>query len=259
MYGSPASDDSERRARPFVGCRFMGTIVLPRLTSVLFIDKNILTVDMSLSYNDAMGKASISSLLVVVLNVCWYIVAFSMVLAAGIAVLSAFHDIGGGELDIPVSFSVDAGALPVRAPSLGVATAKIERVRGSLIFSPPPGTSLIGPALLAVVIMLAFVLFVIGQLRAVFRTLRDGRPFVPANATRLRWIGFAVIAGELARTAGIYSANSYVMSHFFAPGLRFDSRPDLSVLTIVHGLIILAIGEVFRTGTRLDEDQSLTI
>ena len=237
----------------------MGTIVLLRLPYVPFIDKYILIFNIHLSYNDAMGRASISSLLVVVLNVCWYIVALSMVLAAGIAVLSAFQDIGGGELDIPVSFSVDAVALPVRAPSLGVEGAKIERVRGSLIFSPPPGPSLIGPALIAVVIMLALVLFVIGQLRAVFRTLRDGQPFVPANARRLRWIGVTVIAGELARTVGIYSANSYVVTHFFAPGLRFDSRPDLSVLTIVHGLIILAIAEVFRTGTRLDEDQSLTI
>jgi hypothetical protein len=49
------------------------------------------------------------------------------------------------------------------------------------------------------------------------------------------------------------------MTHFFAPGLRFNARPNLSVVTIVHGLIILALAEVFRTGTRLDEDQSLTI
>ena len=49
------------------------------------------------------------------------------------------------------------------------------------------------------------------------------------------------------------------MTHFSANGLRFDARPDLNVFTIVHGLIILAIAEVFRTGTRLDEDQSLTI
>jgi hypothetical protein len=84
-------------------------------------------------------------------------------------------------------------------------------------------------------------------------------PFVPANATRIRWIAFAVIVGEFARAAIIYSTNSYATTHFSASGLRFDSRPDLNVVTIVHGLIILAIAEVFRTGTRLDEDQSLTI
>jgi hypothetical protein len=213
-----------------------------------------------------MGKVSVSSFLVVLLNVAWYIVALAMVLAIGLAGVSAFHDIGNGqsggrgtEIDIPVSFRVDAKVLPVSAPSLGIEGAQIEHVRGSLKFSPPPGASLVAPALFGLAIMLALVLFVLGQLRAVFRTLRDGRPFVPANAARIRWIAFAVIAGEIGRTAIVYSSNSHVMTHFSANGLRFDARPDLNVLTIVHGLIILAIAEVFRTGTRLDEDQSLTI
>ena len=213
-----------------------------------------------------MGKASISSFLVVLLNVAWYIVALAMVLAIGLAGVSALHAIGNGEsggsgtkIDIPVLFSVDARVLPVSAPSLGIEGAQIEHVRGSLKFSPPPGASLVAPALLGLAIMLALVLFVLGQLRAVFRTLRDGRPFVPANAARIRWIAFAVIAGELVRALVMYSANSYAMTHFSATGLRFDARPDLNILTIVHGLIILAIAEVFRTGTRLDEDQSLTI
>ena len=156
-----------------------------------------------------MGKASVSSFLVVLLNVAWYIVALAMVLAIGLAGVSAFHDIGNGqsggrgtEIDIPVSFSVDAKVLPVSAPSLGIEGAQIEHVRGSLKFSPPPGASLVAPALLGLAIMLALVLFVLGQLRAVFRTLRDRRPFVPANAARIRWIAFAVIAGEIARAAG---------------------------------------------------------
>ena len=49
------------------------------------------------------------------------------------------------------------------------------------------------------------------------------------------------------------------MTHFSADGLRFDAWPDLNVFAILHGLIILVIAEVFRAGTRLDEDQSLTI
>jgi hypothetical protein len=213
-----------------------------------------------------MGKTSISSFLVILLNVAWYIVALAMALTIGLAGISAFHDIGdrrsggrGAQIDIPVSFSVNATVLPVSAPSLGIEYAQIENVRGSLKFSPPPGGSFVVPALVGLAIMLAPVLFVVGQLRAVFRTLRDGRPFVPANAARIRWIAFAVIAGEIARTAVVYSANSHAMKHFSANGLRFDARPDLNLLTIVYGLIILAIAEVFRTGTRLDEDQSLTI
>jgi hypothetical protein len=206
-----------------------------------------------------MGRASVSSLLVVILNVAWWFVALALVLTIGLAGLSAFHDIEGGELDIPVSFSVDAQTLPVTAPLLGIEHAEVEKARGSLKFSPPRGTSLVVTALFGLALMFAAALFVVGQLRAVFRTLRDGRPFVAANATRIRWIAFAVIAGEFVRAGMVYSANFHAMTYFSANGLRFDARPDLNILTIIHGLIILSIAEVFRTGTRLDEDQSLTI
>ena len=206
-----------------------------------------------------MGKASISSLLVVILNLAWWVVAFALVLTIGLAGVSAFHQVGNAEIDIPVSFSVDPRALPVSAPSLGIERAQVEHARGSLKFSPPPGASFIAPMLLGLALIFAAVLFVVGQLRALIRTLRDGRPFVAANAGRIRWIAFAVIGGELARTAIVYSANAHAMTHFSAAGLQFDARPDLNLVTIVHGLIILAIAEVFRTGTRLDEDQSLTI
>ena len=148
--------------------------------------------------------------------------------------------------------------LQVRAPALGIDAAEIRHVRGSMRFRPQRTASVTGPLTL-VVIMLALVLWVLGQLSAVFRTLRDRRPFVPDNAIRIRRIGYAVILGELARTALVYASNSYAMTHFSANGLRFDARPDMNVFAIVHGLIILAIAEVFRAGTRLDEDQSLTI
>ena len=203
-------------------------------------------------------KNPISSFLVLLLNVGWWVVALAIVLTIGLAALSAFHDVEGATLDIPVSFSVDPRTLPVRAPSLGIEGAQIEHARATVKFSPPPGASLVVPALLLVV-MFALALFVIGKLRAVFCTLRAGRPFVPANATRIRWIAVAVMAGELGRAVVMYSSNAYVMTHFSANGLRFDARPDLNVFTIIYGLIILALAEVFRAGTRLDEDQSLTI
>jgi hypothetical protein len=110
-----------------------------------------------------------------------------------------------------------------------------------------------------VAVMLALILWALGQLIAVFRTLRDRQPFVSDNAIRIRRIGYAVIAGELARAVLVFLSNSYAMTHFSADGLQFDARPDVNLFAIVHGLIILAIAEVFRTGTRLHDDQSLTI
>lgn len=205
-----------------------------------------------------MGRTSVSAFVVVLLNAAWYLVALGLALTACFIVALPWIDLGHAAIDIPVSFDVDARAVQVSAPTLGVGSAAIQHVRGSLSFPPPSRASVTG-LLALVAVMLGLVLWAIGQLCAVFRTLRDRQPFVPDNATRIRRIGYAVILGELVRTALVFFANSYAVTHFSAVGLRFDARPDLNVIAIVHGLIILAIAEVFRAGARLDEDQSLTI
>jgi hypothetical protein len=131
-------------------------------------------------------------------------------------------------------------------------------VRGSLRF-PTQSRAFFGGSAALLVVFLALLLGVLGQLRAVFRTLRDGQPFVQANATRIRWIGVAVIVIEVARSAIVFFENYYAMTHFTAEGLRFDAWPDVNAFAIVDGVIILVIAEVFRAGTRLDEEQSLTV
>ena len=208
----------------------------------------------------AIGKRSVSSFLAALINVGWYVVAISLVLMLGLAVIPLFTDLSNTEMSIPVSFRVDTGALRPIAPASGIAKADLPDVEGSgtLRFPPPSGTFLATTALLAAMAM-AVGLWVLTQLRAVFRTLRDGRPFVPANAARIRWIAYAVILGEIARSIVLFVGNAYARSHFAADGLSFDSWPSINAFAIIHGLIILVIAEVFRAGTRLDEDQSLTI
>jgi hypothetical protein len=206
----------------------------------------------------AVASRSAASLLTALLSIAWYFVAFALALTVVIAALSPYVHIGGAQLNIPVSFSVDTRTVPVTTRAAGPQNAQIDRVRGSLTFEPPDRRSLIAP-LLFVIVMLGVTLWTLGQLRAIFRTIRDGRPFVPANATRIRTIAFIVMFAELARSAATFVANRYAMTHFAADGLRFDARLDLNAFTIVQGLIILAIAEVFRAGTRLAEDQSLTI
>ena len=57
----------------------------------------------------------------------------------------------------------------------------------------------------------------------------------------------------------VFFENYYVAVHFSADGLRFHAWPDINVFAIIHGLSILVIAEVFRAGTQLDEEQSLTV
>ena len=204
-------------------------------------------------------KASVSALVVLLLNAAWYLVAVGFVLTTCLVAVSPWLEPGPNtSIDIPVSFGVDTRAVHVSAPTLGVGSAEIQHVRGSMSFQPPSRASVTGPMAI-VAVMLALVLWGLGQLIAVFRTLRDRQPFAPDNAIRIRRIGYAVIVGELLRAGMVFFANSYAMTHFSATGLRFDARPDVNLFALVHALIILAIAEVFRAGTRLHEDQSLTI
>ncbi|HEY3042447.1 MAG TPA: DUF2975 domain-containing protein [Vicinamibacterales bacterium] len=216
----------------------------------------------------AMGKRSIASFLTVLLNVAWGMVALGLALATLLLVVFPFVKgpmevdasglIVGSSMTIPVSFSVDAPTHRVTAPSLGIEDAQIQNVRGLLRFPARSGAFVVANTII-LIFMFALALWVLGQLRAVFRTLRDGQPFVPANATRIRRVAMGVIAGELARASIVFFENYYAMTHFAADGLRFNAQPDLNLFAIVDGLIILVIAEVFRAGTRLAEDQSLTV
>jgi len=204
------------------------------------------------------GNRSVASFVLLVLNVTRFVVAIAVPFI--IAVMSIYVSIPGTRLNIsvPVSFSVDRGAHPISAPSLGATNADLRDVSGSLRFEPPKGVFL---AINAAVGFGLFVLVVsvLRQLADLFRTLRDGRPFVPDNTRRVRSIAYLVILGELARSAIVFFENRYVMNHFSANGLQFTARFDLRFSAIVVGLIILVLAEVFRTGTRLDEEQSLTV
>jgi Protein of unknown function (DUF2975) len=206
----------------------------------------------------AIGKRSVASFLAGLINVFWYVIAIALVFLLCLAALPLFSDLSNTEMSIPVSFSVDAGLLRVRTPGGGVTTANIRDAQGTIRFPPPSGAFLTITAVLAAVGM-AVGLWMLTLLRAVFRSLRDGHPFVAANATRIRWIGYAVILGEIAKSVVVFAGNSYVESHFAADGVRFDTWPSVDVFAIIHGLTVIVIAEVFRAGTRLDEDQSLTI
>jgi len=159
-------------------------------------------------------------------------------------------------LTIPVSVTIDGGR--IAAPSIGIERADIRDLRGSLRFPLQRGRIFLVNSLLLILVM-GVALWLTTELQRVLRTVRDGKPFAASNATRVRRIAWVLIAGEFVRATIVYLENSYAATHFTAEGLRFTARPDLSVAAIIQGLIILVIAEVFRAGTRLDEDQSLTV
>ena len=206
----------------------------------------------------ALGKRSIASFVKLVLDGAWWLAAVGLMLLAALLVSSFFLELHGDNLtmNLPVALELDA---PVHSVGPPVQTdAQLEKLRGNLRFPVRKGAFFSG-SLALVVLIFGFLLWIVTQLRRLFRSLSQGPPFIAENARRIRWVGLAMIFGELARAALVYFWSYYLSLHFAANGLRFIPSVDLQGITIVGGLAILVIAEVFQEGARLHEDQSLTI
>jgi len=206
----------------------------------------------------AVGARSIASFIRFVLDAVWWLAIVSLALITGMLVFSFSVKPGGNNLTMTLPVALELTS-PVHGSGDSTETdARIEKLRGNLRFPVRNGAFLSGNMLLTVLLFGCF-LWGLNQLRHVFRSLSRGLLFIPENARRIRWVGFTVIFGELAWSALVYFWSYYSSQHFTANGLRFVASIDFSGTTIIAGLSILVIAEVFQEGTRLHEEQSLTI
>jgi Protein of unknown function (DUF2975) len=159
------------------------------------------------------------------------------------------------QMVLPVAFELDAGAAQVTSVDHRNSGA-IEQATGVLRLTMPdrPWFATVGAA-----VMVGLVLWILAELAALCRSVRDGEPFAARNAVRIRRLALALVLAEVSRVAIVYAAHAYVAARFAADHLRFTAWPRINALAIVSALILLVLAEVFRTGTRLDEDQSLTV
>ncbi len=159
------------------------------------------------------------------------------------------------QMVLPVAFELDGGAAQVTSAARRNSGA-IEQASGLLRLATPDRPWL---AAAAAAVAIALVLWILAELAALCRSVRDGHPFAPDNFRRIRRLALALALGEVSRAVIVYSAHAYVAAHFEADHLRFTASPHIDAPAIVSALILLVLAEVFRTGTRLDEDQSLTV
>jgi len=115
-------------------------------------------------------------------------------------------------------------------------------------------------------LFLGIFFILIYQLRAVLSSLEIGSPFVFENAKRIKIIGWAIILGQLLGLIWIFSFAFYLntpaelgektLSIYWT---YISEWIDHASWQIVLGMVILAIGGVFRYGTELRNEQALTI
>ena len=109
---------------------------------------------------------------------------------------------------------------------------------------------------------LAALIFIIDRLRKIFRTLTSGDPFVPENVNHLRMIALGIGFYQVLNyvSFGVISLIFTLLGHRVEGGARVvvgEIEFNLGVWFAVLALLVLA--EVFREGTRLRDEQKLTI
>jgi hypothetical protein len=115
-----------------------------------------------------------------------------------------------------------------------------------------PGQFVAGLA--GLVVFAPGIIYVCMQLKAILSTLAEGDPFVPENGPRLTRIAVAIGAVELARYVTVILLNAFVDLGSDQP-VRLSI--NLAAWAAVVALFILA--QVFREGSRLREEEKMTI
>lgn len=104
-------------------------------------------------------------------------------------------------------------------------------------------------------IILPGIIYVCLQLRRILTTLADGDPFVPENAKRLTRIAATLAAMEITTIFFVVC-----MRTFLKPSEAI-SHPSLGINFVVWAAVaaLLILSQVFREGTRLREEEKMTI
>lgn len=115
----------------------------------------------------------------------------------------------------------------------------------------------------------ALMLMFLHHLRRIFQRVRAGAPFDADNARRLRWLGLLLLALALfngvAELAPLFAVRRVLVSSsitaptgFGPAGVVFGGlHIDLPLVFVA--LVLLALGEVFRRGAELEDEQSLVV
>jgi len=117
-------------------------------------------------------------------------------------------------------------------------------------------TLFLGMRLVAVIGLCAVpvVHFVLTRLLAIVDTVRDGNPFVMANAARLQGIAWAVLVLELMHLA--VAAIAAAVSTAAAP---FDLSWRFSLIPWLAVLLLFVLARVFEQGARMREELEGTV
>ncbi len=161
------------------------------------------------------------------------------------------------KLHYPVQFHVaEEGIAAINDQELEV---KLKHAEAWATIEAPAPTGLLIPVKLMRFGMFGVMIWVLFLLRQIVRSVSMGDPFKPQNGKRLRWIGVAILA-----VTAFDFFHDIILNIFITPRLSFVSIvPQQSISfsfeDILSAMVIIVIGEAFRIGAEMKEEQKLTV
>jgi len=125
-------------------------------------------------------------------------------------------------------------------------------------FAIAPGWFRVGVYVTAL-LGLSIVQLFLHNLRQLFRHVGRGAAFDAGNAARVRWLGGLLIVGEVARAAISFWGSLVVLRTVSGDTAMLWPWFTLDFIVILIGLVLIALAEVFRRGTALEDEQALVV
>ncbi len=206
----------------------------------------------------ALGPKSLSSVIKTILDVAFYLtLVFGTLISIALITLPVLES-EYLTRNPTVFFELEPTTYQVWSEELGIENAEISAARGSIEIQGVSRTRTLIELGLALLVV-GVVALVFANLREIFKTLKKEDPFVRANAGRIRFIGFAIIFGEIGRALLVFGEALELKRDFTTVGLTLRAMFELELVPVLEGLVLLVIAEVFRLGAKMKEEQDLTV
>jgi Protein of unknown function (DUF2975) len=196
--------------------------------------------------------------LTVVVTVAYYgfwIGALAILIAVPVAkAIGADHE---WTFDLPVPVNVRESGATV-ATSWGAAQIELDDVRADLQLpiSMLPWWFL-SILWLYVALQAGPLLLTLYHLRRMCQSVRDGAPFDPDNAVRLRSVGLLLCLITVFSGVAQFLTSTAVNKGLTDSTIDVQRGFHLNGAVIIVGLVLVALAEIFRRGAELETEQSL--